>query len=300
MKKILKKVYPWIGVLIFLWIIKNIDFTLFRNEVHKINFFYLPLASVLYLPTIIFRAYRFKIMTGFQKIEYSLKKSFFIVGASTLLALVTPGRLGDFSKTIYLKKEGYSTGKSILSSLLEKIFDLLFIVLFGLGAIVFLPFVPRLSINHLVALKWGGLGLATCIILAYLFYKKSAVVKKILKDIWADFKKFKTKNILFVFLITSVTWIFYFFIIYSLATSVGLNKTVGFFYVSFLAVFSILAAILPISVMGLGTREAIFIFLLSPFGIAKETIILFSLLIMANYISLFLISFYCWLKKPLI
>ena len=39
-----------------------------------------------------------------QKIYYSIKDAFLIYGSSSLLGLVTPGKIGDFSKIAYLKK----------------------------------------------------------------------------------------------------------------------------------------------------------------------------------------------------
>ena len=261
-KKILKKLYPLIGLLIFFWIIKDIDFALFKTEIGKINIWYLPIAALLYLPVMFFRAYRWKLLVKAQGLKYSIKESFFITGASTLLALITPGRVGDFSKTAYLKKEGYSMGKSILSSFLEKIFDLSFVAIFCAISILFLPLLPQFNINYLFLIEWILALFILTISLGIFFYKKIEFIRNTTNDIWNDLKLYKPSKISFIFFITTIGWFIYFFMIYLLATSIGLNETINFFYISFLAAFSIFAALLPISIMGFGTREAFFLFLL--------------------------------------
>ena len=300
LKNILKKLYPLIGILIFFWIIKDIDFVLFKNEINKINLWYLPLAALLYLPVTFFRAYRWKLLVKAQGMNYSNKESFLIIGASTLLALITPGRVGDFGKTAYIKKSGHSTGRSILSSFLEKIFDLAFVAIFCATSIFLLPLIPHFNIDYLSLIKWVLIIFLSVAILSYFFYKKITFIKNVTNDIWIDLKSYKFSQIFSIFIITAVDWFIYFLIVYVLAVSIGLHQFASFFYISFLAAFSNFAALLPISIMGIGTREAFFLFLLSPFVIEKETIIIFSLLIMINYISLALIGLFCWLKKPLI
>lgn len=299
-KKILKKSYLLIGLLIFVWIVKDIDFGYLKNEAYRINFFYFALAALFCLLNIFIEFYRWKKIVEFQKIYYSFKGAFFMYGASRLLGIITPGKIGDFSRMAYLKKDGYSVGKSFLGNFLEKILDFVFFFLFVVGGIFYLPFIPQLTFKYAAILKWGILGLAGFIALILLLYKKSEKISNFFSDLWRDLRQFKIRSLLFVFLVTAIDWFVYFLVIYFIAASVGLAGEIGFFYLAFSAAFVVLASLLPISVLGLGTREAVLLFLLLPFGIPKETIILFSLLIMANYLVPLLIFLFCWFKKPLI
>lgn len=299
MKKLLKKSYILIGFIIFLWVIKDIDFAYFKGQLSNLDFIYLPFAALLYIPILILQAYRFKKMVGFQNIKYSLKESFYIIGISTMLAIATPGRIGDFSKIIYLKKGGHPLGKSILSSVLEKAFDFSFILILCATFFAFLPIIPQIQIDYKTIAKWTLPIMLLSVSSVFYFYKTSEKIKAVVNDIFLGLKQYKPRRILFIFLITTVTWLLYFLIVYFLAASTGVSQSLTFLFISFLGAFSVLAALLPVSVMGIGTREAIFVFLLSPFNIAKETAILFSLLIMANYLTLVLIGIFCWFKKPL-
>jgi uncharacterized protein (TIRG00374 family) len=66
---------------------------------------------------------------------------------------------------------------------------------------------------------------------------------------------------------------------YLIALSLSLN--ISYWYVLISVAISSLIAILPISISGLGTREATFIFLFSIINIVPEEAVSFSLLILA-------------------
>ncbi len=220
-----------------------------------------------------------------------------------LIGLVTPGRIGEFGKMAYLKKDNHSLGlgRAFLGTFLDKIFDLLFVSIITVSGFLLLPFLSRLTIDFYRITEWLGLTLLLLLISFGFFYlKNKEKLRAFLSEIFNDIKRFRTANILYLFFLTAGAWFFYFLGIYLVAASINLQGAIGFFYVAFASAIAQMATLLPISVLGVGTREAVLIFLLTPLGIPKETIILFSLLIMINYISLFAISFYCWLKKPLI
>lgn len=299
MNKFLKKGYLFIGLFIFVWIVKDIDFNHLKNSLSEINVLYFFLAIVLNLPNFFLKAYRWKIIMDAQKIFYSIKDSFLMYGASSLLGLATPGKIGDFSKITYLKKDNYSLGRAFLGNFLDKFFDLVFISVFGIIALFFMRLLPHPIFNYFTMFKWLGLIILALIgIMIFFFLKNKTAFYNFIFEILTDIKKFKLKSVFYIFFLTAGQWFTYFLIIYLIATSINLHHYVGFFYLSFSSAMAILIGLLPISIMGLGTRDAILIFLLSPLGIAKETIILFSLLILLNYLSPLFIYLYCWLKKP--
>lgn len=301
MSKFLKKGYLLIGLFIFIWIIKDIDFNYFKNSLSKINILYFLLAIILNLPNIFFKSYRWKKIMDTQKIFYSIKNSFLMYGSGSLLGLITPGKLGDFSKIIYLKKDNYSFSRAFLGNFLDKFFDLLFILIFSIIALFFLPLFSYSVFNYYTLFKWFGLIiLVLLVIITFFYFKNRKAFYNFILEILTDIKKFKLRDIFYIFLLTIAQWFSYFLIIYFIAVSINLHHYVSFFYLSFSSALVILTVLLPISVMGIGTREAVLIFLLTPFGLTKETIILFSLLVLINYLSPFFVYLYCWIKKPLL
>lgn len=296
---ILKKSYLIVGIAIFIWIIRGIDFAKLKDSFYAISPFYSFAAAVLYFPVTFLKSYRWKKIMDGQKIHYSIKNSFLMYGSSSLLSIITPARVGDFSKMAYLKKDGYSLSRAFLGNFLDKFFDLAFVTVFLSVSIMFLPYLPSMTWNFGIMKKWGWAVLILAVAIFFYFRKKEPLFAS-LAEIWQDIKQFKFINLAYIFAITAVAWFFYFLMIYLIATSVNITPSVGFFYLSLGAAFALIAGLLPITFLGLGARDAVFIFLLLPLGIPRETIVLFSLLVLLNYLSLFAICFYCWLKKPII
>lgn len=301
MKKIIKKYSFLVGVFIFIWILKDMNFIQIKESFLSINPFFYAIAVFLYIPVILFKALRWKTIMDTQGIHYSFNNAFLMYGASYLLALVTPGRLGEFSRAAYLKKDNYSTGQVFLGNLLDKVFDVLFVIVFALIAFVFLPFVPRFDINYLEVGKWAFLGMLTLGLAFFVFYSlNKEKFYGFFKEVLADMRKFGLIKIFLLFAITAGSWMSFFTIVYFIGASIGIAKIVGFLYLAFsLAVVNAIG-FLPISVLNIGPRELVLVFLLTPLGLSKELVISFSFLILINYLSLFSICFLCWLKKPVI
>lgn len=300
LKNILKKSYVVIGLLIFIWLVRAIDFDKLKDSFYAISPLYYVAAAFFYLPITFLKSYRWKKIMDGQKIHYSVKNSFLMYNASSLLGLITPARVGEFSKIAYLKKDNYSLGRALLGNFLDKIFDVIFGIVFLSAAIAFMPFLPNFSINMDMLKKWAWVVAVLTAMAALFYFKKKEMLYAFIVEIWQDIKQFKVVNLLYIFLITVVAWFFYFLMIYLIGASAGIAEMAGFFYLSFGAALGLIAGLIPVSILGMGTRDAVFVFLLLPLGIPRETIILFSLLIMFNYLSMFAICFYCWLKKPLI
>ncbi|MEK9184085.1 MAG: lysylphosphatidylglycerol synthase domain-containing protein, partial [Patescibacteria group bacterium] len=66
MKKIIKKYSFLIGVFIFIWIIKGLDFNQIKEAVFTINPFLYAIAVFLYIPVIMFKALRWKTIMDTQ------------------------------------------------------------------------------------------------------------------------------------------------------------------------------------------------------------------------------------------
>lgn len=300
MRDFLKKSYILIGFVIFFLIIKSVDFEYLKSKISEIRIIYVFLAVPALICAHFFRALRWKTIMSFQKISYSFKNSLLMYGASSLLGAITPGKIGDFSRIAYLKKDGHSMAQSSLGNFLEKFLDLAFAFFFVSVGISYLPLIPYLDIDYTSILKWGLLSFVAAILLIFALYKKGAGIHAFICGVFENLKKLKLKEAALILLLTLFDWFAYFLIIYFLAFSIDITEYVGFLYLSFSATFIVIVSLLPISVLGIGTRDAALIFLLSPFGLGKETIILFSFLILLNSVAVLPLFLFCWLKKPII
>ncbi len=310
MKKIIKKYSFLIGLAIFGLIITRLDLSQLTDIFAEINYLYLLLAIAILPPLLAIKAYRWNYLKKKQKIYYSFKESFLIYNVGFYIGMITPARFGEIIKVIYLKKDNHNTGQSLASVVLDRIFDVVFLLFFGsLGMIFFIRlfkeqivfiFLFLLFIIILLLLiksKWHKVFMKKFFYLIVpTKYQKSW--KLYHQDFISSIKNYKVKNYIYAFVITFFSWIAYYVMAYFSAKSIDINE-ISFFVIAVTATISALATMLPISILGLGTREASIILVFSIFGISPETALSFSFLILFLNILTALIGFASWVIKPI-
>lgn len=109
--------------------------------------------------------------------------------------------------------------------------------------------------------------------------------------------KSKKRRMTLILLFTIIIWLMSILQVYLTSTALGINVSYEFL----LAIISMVAIIelIPISVMGLGTREAFFIFSLSLIGISSQMAVAFSVLyLIVGFWLAGILGFIFWIKKP--
>jgi len=308
---IIKKCTSLIGIIIFILIIYRADLLKLADILSEINYYYLILAYSLVPLILLTKAYRWNYLKKKQKIIYKLKNSFLIYCVGVYLGILTPGRLGELSKIAYLKNKQCSVGKASVNVLLDRLADLFsLLILSCLGMFIFLPFFQNIVLTL-------ALGIISLLILLILFLKTNLIqifLKKIFNLLipekyqksWRlnfrkfinDFKKYELKNYLFIGLITLISWLIYYSQMFFLTRGMGINN-ISFFYLATAVTIATFITLLPISILGLGTREATLILLLSTFQVSREQIISFSFLILSLSLVSGSIGLICWLIKPI-
>lgn len=300
-----------VGIIIFILILFKIDLSKLVNILNKINYFYFGLACLMLIFLIIIKSYRWNYLKKKQTINYSFKDSFLMYNTGLFLGILTPGRLGDLSKIFYLKNDNYSLGKSSVSVILDRLSDLLFLIVFGyLGMFLFFSFFQNfiiiLTIIFILIPILMFVSLKNKLI--QIFLKKifnSLIPLKYQKSWQLNFQDFiknlrcyKFKEYFSVFLITLLSWLIYYSQMFFLAKSIGITN-ISPLYLSISVTITAFVILLPISFLGLGTREATLIFLFSLFNISKELSVSFSLLMLSMTLLGALIGSICWFIKPI-
>ncbi|MBN2094127.1 MAG: flippase-like domain-containing protein [Candidatus Zambryskibacteria bacterium] len=309
--KFLKKYSFLIGILLFVFILSKLDFSYYKELRPQIDFFKFILAVLLVLFFGFVRALRWRFLMRKQGINYSVYESYLMYLSSVYIGMFTPGRLGEASRVLYLTKAGYSIGKSFVSVVLDRLADIFFLLIFGYFSMFLFLQILKSEIFYI------GLILALIVLLIFLVFKNQiirAFLKKVFyffippkyKDYWQlnsqeflnELQVYRTKEYAWIFALTLLGWLTYYLIVYLLALSVGLN-IVPFIYIASIVTLSSFLTLLPISVAGLGTRELVFISLLSVFAVSKELAVALSLLVFLMSVFVALIGLFCFLKKPL-
>jgi len=313
MKKIidfLKKHLSFLGIILFIFILFKSNLGEILKNIKNVNFSYLILAAALALPILLNKTWCWNYIKRKQGIKYNLKDSFLMYCSGIYVGTLTPGRMGEVIKALYLKKDGYSMGRSLVSIALDRISDLVSLVAFILLSSLFFITVFQKQILILV------LGIIIFILL-FVIFLKIGLIKWFLKkmfyvfipekyrkswkinfqDFIDDFKIYKLKNYIIIFLISILSWFFYYLQTYILSKAINID--VPFLYLAITVTTAGLITLIPISVAGIGTRDAALILLLAPFSILREQAILFSALILLMSLFAALVGLTCWLYRPI-
>jgi len=309
-----KWVFKLIGLIILILILAfKINFKELILAIASIKLKYLLETTVILSIITVVNPYRWQYILKKLSIHYSFKKLFGFYYLTMLFGAITPARTGEIiSRIALLKKNAYPTDKSLVSIIVERVADLFFLLLFVYaGALVFFRFL-RLEVFLIIAIS------LILIILFLILIRKNfsrillekfflIIIPQKFKSNWRvwfkkcleNLKKFCFRDYLVILLLTTLTWAVIFIAMNLLALGWGIN-TVPFFYLAISVALSNLVSLLPISISGLGTREAVLLGLLSFFNVSPEKIVSFSLSIfLINLIIICVIGLYAWLKEEI-
>lgn len=278
---ILKKI-PWfrllriLGLILFVYILFTIDFPSAWQILKSASLSYILLALLFQLILLIIKAHRWFLLRKAQeeKVGWIINSARFF--ESYTIGVVTPGRIGEFIKAGHEKQKDEKF-ISIIRIFYERGFDLgLFALISGLFFIYF--FADTLPhIGSLIAL--GG---TLVLIFSFLLMCSKKIInlvflltEKIRK------RKMNTENLnysfshtSFILLLSILTNISYFISAYFLAFAVKINDS--FLNISGTVSITGIINLLPITIMGMGTREASFLYFLAEYP--NSQVIAFSLL----------------------
>jgi hypothetical protein len=288
------KILSLIGIALFIIILSQIDLGSLINILSHINILFLVLALMVNCIAIILKSLKWKIIVNSVKQDFSLTESVraFLVGFS--FSTITPAKLGDFIRVLYVNDERCGIGKCISTVVIDRLIDivLLFSIAF-LGICGFSVFyhIEILSISTAVLII-GGIAAGVYIVLHRPFL--SALLRPLFTIFVPQHLKSKVTlyyddffNGLFAFyydrsrfisgiVVGILSWVPPFIYGYLLALSLGIDTGILFF-VLVIPILSLLD-LLPISISGIGTRDVALIFLFGLKGISPEQAIAFSLL----------------------
>ncbi len=306
-----KKAYVWIiGLVIFGFILIKVNISDVLTIFAEIRIFYIVLALLFTIPLIAIKAYRWQCLLKMQNINYDFRAVFLMYLAGMYLGMIVPGRIGEFVKGFYLKNDkNISLSKAFSSVLVDRLFDLFMLIIMGcLGLLIFaLPRQQSLGILAVVLV----LILATGILLSkkltrrviQFAYKRTTLrryrekMDESVNDFYSGIEELKKSRLVIPLLITIFAYIVFYTQGYLIAKS--LNIPISFFYLVFCLSLVGLVALIPISIFGIGTRDATLIVLFSAQGLTEEAAVSLSLaLLFVFLVSVGGTGALAWLKRP--
>jgi glycosyltransferase 2 family protein len=302
----IKKLLPIIGIVILIYIIYKANPQKIINEVLNVNLSFFSIAIGLTFLSLITQTLKWSVIATYQKINLGFWEAFKINLVGFFYGFITPAKIGNIVRADYLKKyTGGDLSPGITNFILDKIFDLLSLI--GIVVLFSFSFKSVIPINYF----YISISLFVLFIIGIFVFKDQERSKKILRVFYVHLvpNKFKErwksrfyafynhfpsrKYFVLFFLINAINWVIIYFSMYFMGLSLGINLS----FLTFLAICPIATLIgyIPITINGLGTREAILVSLMGLFGVDSAKVVSMSLLnilvggIIPSIIAIFLI-----------
>jgi uncharacterized protein (TIRG00374 family) len=283
-----KRYLPAIGILLFIYILVKIDLSTVLLEIKNVNVFFLLVGVFFVIFLMLSETTKWFTIARFQGIKIPFIEAFKINMIDNYYGFITPSKIGSVIRAEYLKKyaDGHF-GKGLFNFIIDKVMDL--------SSIIFIAIIFSYNFKDKLDLP---VSFFTAIFLMFvfmtLFFLKKERGEFVLKIIYrklvphrfrnqakSSFEAFydhvpKKRYFILFFILNCLNWV----IGYSIAYFVGLSLGINLSFVIYLSIFPLatLVSLIPISVAGLGTREATLISLFGLFGITAAKVFSMSLI----------------------
>ncbi|MBU4301060.1 MAG: lysylphosphatidylglycerol synthase transmembrane domain-containing protein [Nanoarchaeota archaeon] len=297
-----------VGAAILAYLFSKIEFIKIKEAALSLNPVYVLGFFIILTITVILKGLKWRMSLGLFGIRTSIVSAIetWLIGFS--VGAATPGRVGDFVKIAYLDEK---KSKSIGAVFLDRITDVFAVLFFAF--IGFAAFGEPFGVTKpLVAL--AAAAIIACAVIAKKYYRRISGVllrhfvpekyRTYLKSGASDFiesarSALKLKaRIIFVLILSALIWMFS--VIQALMIAKSLEISISYFSLLFIMSVVALVELIPVTVAGLGTREATIVFLMSFIGIESEKAIVFSLLnFFFGYFVLASAGYLFWVRNPI-
>lgn len=282
-----KKILPIIGIIILFYILFTLDTEKIIDVFLSIDLFYGLLSTLAIIPIVLLVNYEWQLILKKHNIHVSYRYSLKNIFIGYFYGFITPGGLGGYTRVFYLRDEsGETIQKCFVNLLILGTID--YIASLSIGIIGGFLLISRIPIIFPIFLS---LFIVTVILLALLIRKETGKIlfTRLLRlksltpykeklhihfdSLYEDIPAIK--DLIPPYIISIIGWFIFFSEFYFISLLFSIN--VPYHYFIFIIAISHIISMIPITIYGLGTREAVLIFLFSIFNVAQENVLGFSL-----------------------
>lgn len=300
-----------IGLLAFL--IWKSDIANLRTVLYDTDPVLLSIVIGLNVPHVLLKVVRWRSLLWNQRIIYSFPQASLAHFSSLFIGFISPGRVGDFARVLHIIRDcGASVAKAFSTVLVDRLFDIYAVLLIGGVAFAFLRGDNQaVTVIQIIAIGIIFLSPLIFVVNTAAFTLLQRFTLKLGK--WTErligpgqwltrlrdnLRAFTINVLLLGLFLTVISYALFLGQSILLAESLDLNSS--FAEISFAVAMGSLAALIPISVSGLGTREAVIVTYLATTGVSSEHALAFSLLLFLNfYVVIGLMGALAWFIKPM-
>ncbi len=270
------------------------------NALRSANPWLLGLSIALYVPFLAVKAARWRLVCADMRVPLSWGDTWRIYGIGLAAGTFTPGQAGDALKAWYIQRKGYTLARGLASSVLDRLFDVAALAVIGLIGVVI--YGGKFSNQTPVLVGWVVICLVVVAFVAWNRTRAWAV-----KLVTRRLSKFggggasqgtdwslQPSTLLNAGLLTVASFAFSIFRVWLLAAAVGV--ALGPLEMSGFVGLTTAAALVPVTVGGVGTRDVIAALAFTQLGLRPELGVATSLLILILNLSQAIIGWVIWLR----
>jgi hypothetical protein len=261
------------------------------------------------VPLIAIKTVRWQAILRAQGVRFAFGPAFAAYFGSLFIGYLTPGRLGEFVKAAHVSRgDQVSFGRAFSTVLADRLFDLYALLLVGGAA------VANMTTGNLVTAVTGPTVVLTLALVFYLnpttygWFRRvaarigleagrQAAVGRWISDTRDGLRQLTPGWLALAVGLTAVAYLLFYGQCDLLA--LALSLPIDMLRVSMAVALGSLVTLIPISISGLGTREAVIVAYLGTVGVAPEGALGFSFLVFVTfYVAGGLIGAIAWWLHP--
>ena len=299
-----------LGLLLLAVLLGRVDLGQLQRIIRNVDLLLVIVSLAAIVPLILVKTIRWQGILRSQSVQLQTWPAFLAYFGSLFVGFLTPGRLGEFVKAMHVTHvHNVSSARAFSSVLADRLFDLYALLLVGGAALLTLTVgdtdwvaligsallltLPLLLLLNDTVFSWLQ---QACLRLGHRGRKLFATGSW-LSEMRLGLRELPWSCLLSSSALTVLSYAIFFGQCYLLALALGLPT--GFIRVTYAIALGSLVTLVPISISGLGTREATIIAFLGTAGVPAEAALGFSLLVFVTfYIGGGLMGAVAWWVKP--
>jgi len=298
-----------IGLVALIVIITRVDLGDVACQIRNSDYRYLLAVIGLIFPQVALRALRWQRLMAQQGINCPIRDAMVFYFAAIYVGLITPGRMGEVGKSLFLKQNGIaSVAQSLPSVLLDRLLDLYVLGLLALGALYFMAILPAASwvfvllaviaaISPWLILKGVRAGGRWEDAIDVWLLRKSPRWREAWRVFADGSRNLITPRLMEALSLTVLSYVLYFTQVCLIGRAVALPLDCG--PVVMVTAVAILVGYVPITIAGLGTREATLLLFFGQYGVPDTSVLSFAFWYNLVYIvCVGMISAFFWFRLP--
>jgi len=295
------------GIGLLIYIISKIGLNQLLKCLSNVDPLYIILVLLFNFLLIYSKTLRWNSILKLQKINISIKDSYLIYYSGAFLGVSSPGNIGEFIKAFYLKKEyNVPLTKGLINVITDRLFDLyILIILAILGLWKFHVFEKYSNMCLVLAVVMSAAPLTLLnknLIQKYSYILYRALEKKFkiisYQNFYQEIVYLIHPKSLITFLLSCLGFLIFFIQCYFLTLAMQIK--IDFLSIALFMSIARLISIIPVSISGLGTRDAILIYFFSLINLTSDIAVSYSFLIfVVCYVFNGIIGAFVWMVKPL-